>query len=373
MDAVADTATPRIRWGLILAVWTAYGLFNSAQQHLSYSLSGSTPPPWWVSFLLQMPFAYIWALATPGILWLGRRFPLERGRWATSLAVHIAVSLTIVFLLDVLYAFHANNLLPRAERPVFAWALQIFVVWVFGDGLLYWMVLSVGTVVDQQRRFRERQLAASQLETQLAQADLQALKMQLHPHFLFNALHTIGSLVRTDDRETAVRVVAGLGDLLRRLLEDASQQEVPLREELEFIRNYLDIEQVRFRDRLKVTIEAEPEVLDAKVPHLILQPLVENAIRHGIAPYMWAGHLLVTARRFEDRVQILVRDDGPGAGNGEGETTRPGIGLTNTRNRLTRLYGNDYELDVSNAPDGGLEARIAIPFRLAAAEWEGTR
>ncbi len=373
MDAVADTATPRIRWGLILAVWTAYGLFSSAQQHLSYSLSRSNPPPWWVSFLLQMPFAYAWALATPGILWLGRRFPFERGRWPKSVVVHLVVSLAFVFLLDLLYAYHAGNVLLRPARPVFAMALQLFVVWIFGDGLLYWMVLSVGTVVDQQRRFRERQLAASQLETQLAQADLQALKMQLHPHFLFNALHTIGSLVRTDDRQTAVRVVAGLGDLLRRLLDGASRQEVPLREELEFVRNYLDIEQVRFRDRLKVTIDAEPEVLDAKVPHLILQPLVENAIRHGIAPYLWAGHLLVAARRFEDRVQLLVRDDGPGAGNGDGDTTRPGIGLTNTRARLTRLYGGDFELEVSNAPDGGLEARIAIPFRLSHAEWEGAR
>jgi two-component sensor histidine kinase len=372
MDAGAGAAKPRIRWGLILAIWTAYGLLNSAQQHLSYSMSGSNPPPWWVSFLLQLPFAYVWALATPGILWLSRRFPLERGRWLTSLTVHITISLALVFLLDVVYAFHAGNVLPRPARPVLPMAVQLFVVWVFGDGLLYWMVLSVGTVAEHQRKFRERQLVASQLETQLAQADLQALKMQLHPHFLFNALHTIGSLVRTGDRETAVRVVAGLGDLLRRLLEGASRQEVPLREELEFIRNYLDIEQVRFRDRLKVTIDAEPEVLDAKVPHLILQPLVENAIRHGIAPYLWAGRLLVGARRFEDRVQLLVRDDGPGAGNGEGEVTRPGIGLTNTRTRLTRLYGADYDLEVGNAPDGGLEARIAIPFQTTSAGRGGT-
>jgi len=183
--------------------------------------------------------------------------------------------------------------------------------------------------------------------------------------------------VRTGDRDTAIRVVAGLGDLLRRVLDGAAQQEVPLKQELEFIRNYLDIEQVRFRDRLKVAINADPDVLDAKVPHLILQPLVENAIRHGIAPHLSAGYLMVGARRVDDQLQLVVRDDGPGIRNGEGEgeggtaAARPGIGLSNTRARLTRLYGADCELEVGNAPDGGLEARIVLPFRLAHAEWQG--
>jgi LytS/YehU family sensor histidine kinase len=179
--------------------------------------------------------------------------------------------------------------------------------------------------------------------------------------------------VRTGDRDNAVRVVAGLGDLLRRVLEGAAQQEVPLKQELEFIRNYLDIEQVRFRDRLKVAINVEPDVLDAKVPHLILQPLVENAIRHGIGPHVRAGCLIIGARRLDDRLQLVVRDDGPGIGSGADDAVRPGIGLSNTRARLTRLYGTDYQLDVGNAPEGGLEARIVLPFRLAPAEWEGHR
>jgi len=366
-----------IRWGLIFAVWTGYGLLGAAQEHLSYAMSRSTPLPWWTALLMQMPLAYTWALATPVILWLGRRFPFERGRWPSSVAIHLAICLTFVFLLDLAYAFHISNLLPPPPnpKPVFTRAVQFFVVWVLSDGLLYWTILSVSYAVEHHRRLRERELTASQLETQLVQADLQALKMQLHPHFLFNALHTIGSLVRTGDRENAVRVVAGLGDLLRRVLDGAAQQEVPLKQELEFIRNYLDIEQVRFRDRLKVTINADPDVLDAKVPHLILQPLVENAIRHGIAPHLSAGHLMVGARRVDDQLQLVVRDDGPGIDNGEGEwgtaAARPGIGLSNTRARLTRLYGADGELEVGNAPDGGLEARIVLPFHLAHAEWQG--
>ncbi|HEY3279993.1 MAG TPA: histidine kinase [Gemmatimonadales bacterium] len=357
-------APPRIRWDLILGVWTAYWLLNTAQQNVLFSMSRGYSLPWWISFLLQYPLAYAWALATPAILWLGRRFPFDKRVWPTSVAVHIAICCAWVFVLDLGYAYHAANVLPVRPMPLLERASMFFVSWVLSDGLLYWMVLSVGYAVDHHRRYRERELIASQLETQLAQADLQALKMQLHPHFLFNALHTIGSLVRTGDRDNAVRVVAGLGDLLRRVLDGAAQQEVPLKQELAFIRNYLDIEQVRFHDRLTVAINVDPEVLEARVPHLILQPLVENAIRHGIAPHRAAGRVVVGARRVDDRVQLVVRDDGPGIGNGDTETARPGIGLSNTRARLARLYGDDYELEVGNAPGGGIEARIAVPFRL---------
>jgi len=264
---------------------------------------------------------------------------------------------------------------PSRPMSVLEQTSRAFLFWMIADGLVYWAVLSVSYAVEHYRKYRERELAASELEARLAHAQLEALQAQLHPHFLFNALHTIGTLVRTGDTQRAVRVVAGLGDLLRRVLDEGAAQEVPLKQELEFIRNYLDIEQVRFRDRLKVAINADPDVLDAKVPHLILQPLVENAIRHGIAPHLSAGYLMVAARRVDDQLQLVVRDDGPGIGNGEGEgggdAARLGIGLSNTRARLMRLYGADCELEVGNAPDGGLEARIALPFRLAHAEWQG--
>jgi two-component system, LytTR family, sensor kinase len=370
------SATPSARpapWGVIFGAWTVYGLLNAAQQHLLYEMSRGSQIAWSTSLLLQMPLAYTWALVTPSILWLGRRFPFEKGRWPLSSAVHVAVSLSFLFLLDLGYSYHVSNVLPPSATPmpVFRRAVQLFEGWVLSDWLLYWMVLSVGYAVEQLRRTRERELVASQLETQLVQADLQALKAQLHPHFLFNALHTIGSLVRTGDRENAVRVTAGLGDLLRRVLDGAGQQEVPLKQELDFIRNYLEIERIRFQDRLKVAITAAPDTLDARVPHLILQPLVENAIRHGIAPHLFAGLVVVGARRSGDRLCLSVRDDGPGVE--AGDAARPGVGLSNTRARLGRLYGRDYTLEVVNAPEGGLEARIELPFHLAAAEWEGER
>jgi LytS/YehU family sensor histidine kinase len=242
--------------------------------------------------------------------------------------------------------------------------LRIFAMFSLSDSMLYWIILAVGYAAQHYQRRRQTELTASQLETQLVQAELQALKMQFQPHFLFNALHTIGSLVRTGDRANAVKVTAGLGDLLRRVLESAARQEVPLRQEIEFIRRYLEIEQIRFQDRLKVEITADDSVLGAMVPYLILQPLVENAIRHGIEPHRSASTVTVAAHRTDGRLALVVRDDGPGVG--EGHTARPGIGLSNTRERLVRLYGRDFDLVVKNCHNGsGLEARVDLPYRAA--------
>jgi sensor histidine kinase YesM len=361
-----STRTP---WILILLAGSGYGLLMSAQVHLSSTLGGH-PVSWGKSLALQLPVAAAWILAAPGILWLGRRFPLTTARWRTSVAVHLLVSLSFIFLLDLVTSWFTPLILRPSGtlQPLLARTARLFVIWVFSDGLIYWTILTVSYAVEHYRRFRERELIAAQLEAQLAQADLQALKSQLHPHFLFNALHTIGSLVRTGDRDNAIKVTAGLGDLLRRMLEGATRQEVPLKQELDFIRSYLDIEQIRFRDRLQVRFDVDPGVEDARVPHLILQPLVENAIRHGIAPHLFAGRLTIAAHKIGQRLQLSVRDDGPGAGDGDG--ARPGIGLTNTRARLVRLYGDDFTLEVGNLPQSGLEARVELPFVLAAAEWE---
>lgn len=374
-----DTAMPTPRparppatpWGLILGAWTAYGLLSTAQQNISFMMSRGIALPWLTSLLIQLPWALVWALLTPGILWLGRRFPLERGRWPASAAVHTAACLVIVVLLDIVYAFQYANVLDGLvpARPLLGRVVQLLVGWVVFDGLFYWLIIAVAYAVEHRRRSREREMASLQLATQLAQADLQALKMQLHPHFLFNALHTIGSLVRTGDRDNAVRVVAGLGDLLRRVLEGGSRQEVPLSQELQFIQNYLDIERIRFSDRLTVALSVDPDTLEASVPHLILQPVVENAIRHGISPHLDAGTLIVSARRVGDHLHLVVRDDGPGTC----DSAQPGIGLTNTRARLERLYGDASSLDVTNAPEGGLEARIVLPFRHAGAERQPAR
>ena len=203
------------RWAIIAGGWTVYGLLGSAQQLLGSTLNGRSMA-WSMALLLQMPLALMWALATPGILWLGRRFPFHGGRWRSGVAIHLVVCLMLIFLLDLGYAWHASNVIPgpAAAPTLLSGAFRLFIVWVLTDGLLYWTILSIGYAVDHYGRFRERELAASQLETQLAQADLRTLRMQLNPHFLFNALHTIAALVRTGDQKNAVRVTAGLGGLL---------------------------------------------------------------------------------------------------------------------------------------------------------------
>jgi two-component system, LytTR family, sensor kinase len=353
------------RWALILGGWTAYGLLSSAQQVLGSSLNGRSMP-WWMALALQMPLALVWAAATPGILWLGRRFPFHGGQWRTGVAVHLVVCLSFIFLLDLGYAWHASNVIagPAMAPTLLSGALRLFIVWVLTDGLLYWTVLSIGYAVDHYARFRERELAASHLETQLVQADLRTLRMQLHPHFLFNALHTIAALVRTGERKSAVRVTAGLGALLRRMLDEARDQEVPLSQELDFIRTYLEIEQLRFPDRLKIVFDTDPAVLDAMVPQFILQPLVENAIRHGIAPHRSAGTIRVGALARGNRLRLVVQDDGKGLPAGP---RHHGVGLSNTQARLTGLYGPAYTLDMTTPLGGGVEAAVEVPLRLSPA------
>ncbi len=358
---------PRLRqWSLLLVIWTAFGLLLAGQQTIASTLRGASVP-WSTSLFQWLPVAYGWALATPAILWLGRHFPLRRDTWRRSALVHAAACCVLVFVLSLGYTLHVVHLLPAsgADRPPFDRAVQLFVAWVLWDAFLYWAVLSVGYVAENERRLRAHELRTSRLETQLVEAELDALKLQLQPHFLFNALHTIGSLVRSGDRENAVRVVAGLGDLLRRVLDGARRQEVPLRQELEFARAYLEIERIRFPDRLAVHIAAEDGVGDAAVPHLLLQPLVENAVRHGIAPRAAGGRVEVRARRVGPVLEVVVRDDGAGAENGEPGPARPGVGLANTRARLARLYGAGGTLDVSDAPGGGVEVRVTLPFRPA--------
>lgn len=359
------------RWG-ILGAWTAWGLLWSAEVALASRL-GARPIPFGAALRLQMPLALAWALVTPAVIRLGRAIsPFDGPRWSVGVAVNLVASMVVVFVLGLGFVANERWVLGASPGapPLSRAALREFIVWFSSDGLLYWAILAIDYGIRHFRRLRERELRASQLEAQLAEARLQALKMQLHPHFLFNALHTISQLIRAGRSTRAVAVVAGLGDLLRRMLDDATTQEVPLKQEIEFLQSYLDIEQIRFRDRLKVVVSADAETLDARVPHLILQPLVENAIRHGIAPRAAAGRLLIGARRIGAGLHLTIRDDGSGLPEEGGSAVR-GVGIANTSARLRQLYGDEASLEVVNATGGGVVARIVVPFRLAAAEWRG--
>jgi hypothetical protein len=346
----------------------AWGLLWSLEEAFRTRLSGS-PLQLWDALRIHMTLALAWAIATPGIIWSVRKWPLERSTWAMHLPIHLLLSSVYLYALIVLYQVVAGAVgVLRPSRVSFLErSFQEFLFWFLSDSLLYWAVIFIDWGIRQLKQVRDRELRASHLETQLAEARLSALKAQLHPHFLFNALHTIGTLVRTGRAALAVRVVAELGDLLRAMLDDATTQEVPLRRELAFVRNYLEIEQIRFSDRLDVVFAVDDDTLDAKVPHLILQPLVENAIRHGIAPHGSGGRLVIAARRENGRLLLDVTDDGRGLedGNGREPTDRPGLGLQNVRDRLTQLFGGESSVTLVPGPAGGAAAQVRMPFRLA--------
>jgi LytS/YehU family sensor histidine kinase len=235
-------------------------------------------------------------------------------------------------------------------------AYLVTYLWIYGG------ILGVGQAVEYYRRFRERELRASRLEARLAQARLEVLKMQLHPHFLFNTLNTISALIH-QDVELADRMVARLGDLLRATLENAGAQEVPLRKELEFIRPYLEIEQARLGDRLSVTTEVDADALDASVPYLLLQPLVENAVRHGIAPFTSHGRVEIRARRDNGELRVEICDNGPGLSSDQQREFRSGVGVANVKARLEHLYGTAQHFEMANQPNGGLAVTVRVPYR----------
>jgi two-component system, LytTR family, sensor kinase len=358
----------RRAWALACGAWLAWGLLWALEEVVRSRVRGD-PIPLGRALVLQVSLAAAWALLTPGIIWLGRRWPLEDGRWPIHAALHLTTSVVVLFALGTLYQAVAGwvGAATAREASLLTRSAQSFAFWFLSDSLLYWTVIFADYAVRQYAAVRDREVHASQLEAQLAQARLASLKMQLQPHFLFNALHTIGTLVRTGQANEAVRIVAGLGDLLRAMLDDAATQEVPLRQELSFLRSYLEIEQIRFSDRLHVVFAVDDETLDATVPHLILQPLVENALRHGIAPAARGGRLIVSARRVDRHLLLSVRDDGRGVEAGNGHATQRGLGLANVQHRLAQLFGPDSSVVVEPAPSGGTDARITIPFRLTTA------
>ena len=268
---------------------------------------------------------------------------------------------------------HSLRLFPTL-MPSYAATLAFLLIVGFHQGILtYWSLLAIQYGYGWYGRYEERkqeamrlELRSSQLESQLAQAHLSALKMQLQPHFLFNTLNAIMVLVRRQRGREAEETLGLLSDLLRCVLEDVEAQEVPLRRELEYLQLYLGIEQVRFQDRLRVEIAAGPEVLNAAVPQMVLQPIVENAIRHGIGRSSSAGRLRISACHVNGMLEMKVQDDGPGLAPGSPGQTR-GIGLANTRARLKQLYGDAARLSVENEEQGGVVATVVLPCRLIAA------
>ncbi len=358
-----------VRCAAYFLAWTVAGLFFFSQSLVQKVATGE-PTPWWHYLTSWLVGMYIWALLTPLILRLGRRFPFTRKNWLRRTALHLPLSVAVAILqLGVESAILAQLKIFPSIMKSFSSTLGFLVVIGFHQAVvMYWTILAAQAGLRYFRQYRERErqalrleLDASELKTQLAHAQLSALKMQLQPHFLFNTLNAIMVLVRQQKGREAEEMVGRLSDLLRCVLEDVEAQEVPLRRELEHLELYLSIEQVRFQDRLRIEIAADPSALDAAVPHMGLQPIVENAIRHGIGRSSSAGRISISAARVGGTLEIEIRDDGPGLPPG-GPAQGRGIGLANTRARLHRLYGDAGKLTLANGEHGGAVALMVVPY-----------
>ncbi len=299
-----------------------------------------------------------WVLLYPLVILMAVRFPLGERRPTRALA-HVLGAALFSPLLMTVSALMQAALLP-SRRGTFADLVQKVIVPEYAWGMTaYVVMLSVAHAAEMRRRERQRAVEAAQLEAALAQARLQSLRTQLQPHFLFNALNAVASLVHKDP-DAAQTMVARLGDLLRSTLDESLQQEVTLRQELELLERYLDIERVRFRDRLTIEIDVAAGLLDARVPYLILQPLVENAIRHGIAERAGPGRITVRAQAEGQTLRLEVEDNGVGGG---AASPSPGVGLSNIRARLEYLYGAEGRLSVDDGEKEGLRVALQLPLR----------
>ena len=363
-DALLSPATvSRLR--LILAVsaaWLLAGIIMGAQGALGSTMTGASPVPLGTALRMALIQTLPWIPVTLAVIALTMRFPLDRARWRRHALVHLASAIALAFVAQVLVvlgfwatqgSFAGVSALVRAGALWTTLRLHIAL-------LIYGAILAITQAAMYYRASRERELRLARVEGQLARAHLQALTAQIRPHFLFNTLHTIGQLWRSGRSTEADAVLDHLGALFHKVQHSTTHFEVPLAEELELAREYLAIEEARFRDRLHATISAPEESLACLVPPLILQPLVENAVRHGVSALSTARSVEVTATLRDGTLALTVRDDGPGMGS-PSAAAGSGTGLRNTRERLAQLYGDRATLALESPPGGGTIVRVEIP------------
>jgi two-component system, LytTR family, sensor kinase len=355
------------RWAwlaIIWAIWTLIGLVFTLQYYFT-TYRSERPATFYDSLYMQMTWSYVWALATPLVLLAVSRLPVERSNWIRVSLIHLPISIVLSVLITALgHVILWLNWGWSMGKPFSFERMVRFVVANFSEGIgIYMLIALTSYAFSYYRRYREGQLRTLQLEAQLSQAQLQALKMQLHPHFLFNTLHSISALL-SEDTDSARTMITRLGDFLRLTLENAGTQEVTLKQEMEFLKCYLEIERIRFQDRLQTHLDVSPQALDAKVPNLILQPIVENAIRHGVVSRSTPGLVEIQAKPQNGTLRIQVRDNGPGLPEHRTSESlfKKGLGLVNTETRLQRLYGMAHVFDLTNDPEGGLVVTLEIPF-----------
>ncbi len=357
------------RWMWIGSIWLGFGLVDAMQT--VFVMRGEGMHHAWVRLFWTCLVGWIpWALATPFVLWLGRRFPPVKLRpvwiWVVHLAACAGVGLT--FAAWMTWLDFAFNPYARSSSPG-----TFTHVWFgkFDSGILSFLVLygaivTVSYVLDSRERLALQQTETARLNEMLSKAQLDALRRQIEPHFLFNTLNAVAGLVREGRNDAAVGMIVGLSDFLRRVLQGSNDQQVPLGEEMAFAQKYLDIQKVRFAERLQLSVDVPRELYPAQVPSLILQPMVENAVKHGIAKRAQGGAIRIAASRSDGILTLSVCNDGPSLPVGW-EMARSGIGMSNVRTRLQSLYGDAFELSMRNQDAGGVEVSVSLPYAVAAA------
>jgi two-component system LytT family sensor kinase len=358
------------RWLWIAAIWSGVGLFDATQTVFVMRAEGMHHL--WVRLYWTLLFSWLpWALATPLVLRLGRKYPPAQWRRLSTWVAHLAACAGIGLVYAGWTSIWEELLNPWALSPspepfAYLW-LHKFDSGLLAHLILYSIILLVGAMLDSRERLAFQQTETARLNEQLSKAQLSALRRQIEPHFLFNTLNAIAGLVREKRNDAAVTMIAGLSDFLRRVVEDSGRQQVPLAEELEFAQQYLDIQKVRFAERLQVSVDVPRELFPAQVPSLILQPMVENAVKHGIAKRVQGGAIRIAASRSNGSLTLRVYNDGPGL-PARWEETQSGVGMSNVRTRLQNLYGDKFEMSMRNQGPGGVEVSVTVPFRSPAVE-----
>ena len=352
-----------IRYAVVVAGWAFLGLLLSVEVYFNFRVQlGANRVDFIDAALPQFGRVVMWALMAPLILRMRVMLPLRRGGWVGGIAFHLATSVVVmaVYYLGRTLAY----VIFSSERWADFWEMAVAGFW--GRNLIdiayYWAVLAFGTSVEIYQRYKREELKAAQLEARLIETELKALREQLRPHFLFNTLNTIAVLVRENKNDEAVTLIARLSSLLRMSLDNTRVHEVTVRQEMDFLERYIHIQKARFSDRLDVGIAIEPAAMEARIPNLLLPPLGENAILHGIALKLGPGRVDVLGRIEGGKLHLEVRDDGPGLGDGT-KRAREGVGLTNTRERIAKIYGTQGQLSLRSEPGRGVSVQIVLPCR----------
>lgn len=353
-----------IRWHWVAAIWSAGALFDASQTILIMHAEGRHHA-WLPLFATELVSWLPWALATPLVIRLARQYPIGRGLSVRTVAIHLAAFATVSALAETWSTVLQMLFNPWNNRrwPTFVdtWTTTLtFQVLTFL--IVYALILTVTYVVDARESMARQITETARLNEELSKAQLSALRRQLEPHFMYNTLNSIAGLVRDQRNEAAVSMIVGLSEFLRRSSEDSHRSQVALEEEVEYLQRYLDIQKVRFGERLQVSVDIPAELLRAQVPHLLLQPLVENAVKHGIAKRVAGGSVRISGACDDGNLCLSVYNDGPSLPT-DWEAAQAGVGIGNLRTRLQILHGSESALQLRRADPGGVEVRVTLPFR----------